>query len=112
MHYFDDNMQAIVPNEPKTGTLQIRINPDYKAQAEALFSDCGMSLTDAINIFIQMSLRVGGLPFMVNRDPGIVLSNKAADYLESEFRKGAESSKNESDWISLEKMKSKYESDT
>ena len=50
-------------NEPKTGTFRLRINPEYKAEVEKLFSECGMTLSEAINIFLQMSLRVGGLPF-------------------------------------------------
>ena len=62
---FDIVVQNVdnILNEPKTGTFRLRINPEYKAEVEKLFSECGMTLSEAINIFLQMSLRVGGLPF-------------------------------------------------
>jgi DNA-damage-inducible protein J len=44
-------------------TVQSRINSDLKEQAEIVFSSMGMSLGDAIRIFIQQSVNVGGLPF-------------------------------------------------
>ena len=47
----------------KTSSMYIRINPDDKANAEELFGKYGMSITDAINIFIHTSLLRGGLPF-------------------------------------------------
>jgi antitoxin component of RelBE/YafQ-DinJ toxin-antitoxin module len=92
-----------VVNEPKTGTFQIRINPEYKAELERLYSDCGMTLTEAVNVFFQMSLRVGGLPFLVNSDPKIVLNDRLADYLEEQHRIGKESA-DEKGWISEEEM--------
>ncbi len=44
-------------------TVQSRVNPDLKAQAESIFSNMGMSTADAIRIFLQQSVNVGGLPF-------------------------------------------------
>ena len=99
-----------VLNDPKTGTFQIRINPEYKVELERMFSECGMTLTEAINVFFQMSLRVGGLPFIVNSDPRIVLNDKLVDFLEEQHRKGLESSESKG-WISEDKMRSKYGSD-
>ena len=57
-----------VMNAPKTTTFQMRINPEIKNQAEQLFQNCGMTLTDAINVFIQQSMNVGGLPFIVTQN--------------------------------------------
>ena len=36
-----------------------------KAQADALFTELGMNLTTAFNIFVRQSLREGGIPFEV-----------------------------------------------
>jgi addiction module RelB/DinJ family antitoxin len=96
-----------VLNEPKTGTFQIRINPEYKAELERLYSECGMTLTEAVNVFFQLSLRTGGLPFLVNSDPKIVLNDRLVDYLEKQHRIGKESAK-EKGWISEDEMLSKY----
>ncbi len=47
----------------KTASLSIRIDPKVKADVEAIYSRYGMSLTEAINIFLYQSRNVGGLPF-------------------------------------------------
>lgn len=47
----------------KTTNINVRIEPETKASAEQLFSNLGLTLTDAINIFLHQSLMVGGLPF-------------------------------------------------
>ena len=52
----------------KTTTLTIRIDPTIKRKVEKLYSTFGLNLTDAINMFIHQSLRVGGLPFEL-KDP-------------------------------------------
>jgi DNA-damage-inducible protein J len=44
-------------------TVQSRVNPDLKAQAESVFAGMGMSTADAIRIFLQQSVNDGGLPF-------------------------------------------------
>ena len=97
----------IVSNEPKTGTFQMRINPEYKRQLEELFSRCGLTLSEATNVFFQMSLITGGLPFNVNTDPKVVLSYKSVAYLEGEFRQGLESAEEEG-WISEDAIRAKY----
>lgn len=47
----------------KTANLNIRIDPETKAGAERLFNSFGITVTDAVNIFLRQSLMVGGLPF-------------------------------------------------
>jgi DNA-damage-inducible protein J len=49
----------------KTGNLNIRIDPTIKENAEKLFSNFGITLTDAVNIFLHQSLLAGGLPFQL-----------------------------------------------
>lgn len=47
----------------KSASLYIRIDPEVKADVEAIYSRYGMSITDAINVFLYQSRNVGGLPF-------------------------------------------------
>jgi len=47
----------------KTASLNIRIDPETKAGAENLYSSFGITVTDAVNMFLRQSLLVGGLPF-------------------------------------------------
>ena len=76
-----------VMNAPKTSTFQMRINPEVKSQAEQIFQNCGMTLTDAINIFIQQSMNVGGLPFIVTQDSKEALRNQAIAQLMAKYRR-------------------------
>lgn len=52
-----------VMNMAKTAKLNIRIDPNTKEAAEKLFSNFGITITDAINMFLHQSLLTGGLPF-------------------------------------------------
>ena len=47
----------------KTASMYIRIDPQVKADVEAIYSQYGMSITDAINVFLYTSRNIGGLPF-------------------------------------------------
>lgn len=49
----------------KTANINLRIDPETKAKAEELFSSFGISVTDAINIFINTSIMNGGFPFQI-----------------------------------------------
>jgi DNA-damage-inducible protein J len=52
-------------NIAKTSNLNIRIDPTTKEAAEKLFSNFGITITDAVNMFLHQSLLIGGLPFSV-----------------------------------------------
>ena len=43
--------------------ILVRIWPQIKADAAAVYARWGISLSDAINIFLAKSIEVGGLPF-------------------------------------------------
>ena len=47
----------------KTAILNVRIDPETKNNAESLYSSFGITISDAINMFLHQSLLVGGLPF-------------------------------------------------
>lgn len=46
----------------------IRVEPDLKKQAAALFKSLGMDLSTATGIFYRQALRYQGLPFEVRMD--------------------------------------------
>lgn len=48
-----------------TTNFSVRMDSEIKKQSESLFSELGMNLTTAINVFLRQSLRVGGFPFDV-----------------------------------------------
>ena len=43
--------------------LTISMDSDLKEKADVLFSELGMDLRTAFNLFVKESLRVGGIPF-------------------------------------------------
>lgn len=53
---------------PKTVNMNIRVDSDSKTAAEQIYRRLGLSLPDAIRIFIEKSLYVGGLPFDLRLD--------------------------------------------
>lgn len=103
-----DMTQLSVVNAPKTATFQMRINPEVKAEAEKVFSRCGLTFTDAVNVFLQQALNVGGMPFVVASDSREALRNQAIAILMAEIQKGRDSVHDESDWVSEEEMLSRF----
>ena len=51
----------------RTANINLRIEPSTKAQAESLFGSFGISVTDAINIFLNTSIMEGGFPFQIKQ---------------------------------------------
>ena len=51
----------------RTATINIRTDPATKIDAEQLFAEFGITLSDAINIFLRKSIMEGGLPFEVRQ---------------------------------------------
>jgi len=54
-----------VINMAKTTNINIRTEPELKKRIEALFSQFGITTSDAVNIFFHQSLMQGGLPFQM-----------------------------------------------
>lgn len=50
-----------------TTNITIRIDKKLKKQAETLFSELGMNISTAFNVFLRQSIREGGIPFMINK---------------------------------------------
>ena len=51
----------------KIASISMRVNPRIKAEAESIYGSLGMTLTEAINIFLHKSILEGGLPFDVRQ---------------------------------------------
>ena len=86
---------------PKTATFQMRINPDVKQQVEDIYAQQGLTFTDAVNIFIQQSLNMGGLPFLVSPENEAYMKDKAMRRLMAEIQRGWDSAEKDG-WISEE----------
>ncbi len=50
---------------PKTETLHIRVNENVKENAEATLEMLGISISEAVNMFLCQVNLTGGLPFEV-----------------------------------------------
>ena len=61
----------------RNANLHIRTDAETKAGAEQLFATFGITVTDAVNMFLRQSLLVGGLPFEV-RQPRYNAETEAA----------------------------------
>jgi len=48
---------------PKTASLNVRLDSEIKRNAEAVYSRYGLSLAEAVTVFLHQSCNIGGLPF-------------------------------------------------
>ena len=49
-------------------STNISIDADIKAKAQELFSDFGLDLSTAINMFLRQSVRENSIPFNISRE--------------------------------------------
>ena len=49
-----------------TTNISIRMDSELKEQADELFSELGLNLSTAFNIFVRQSLREGKIPFEIS----------------------------------------------
>jgi len=63
----------------ETTNLNIRIDKELKEQAEVFFSELGLNMSSAFNIFVRQSLRQGKIPFELSivADPFYTQANMA-----------------------------------
>lgn len=50
----------------KTATLNLRINPDVKKDAEAVLKQLGVPLSTAIDMYLRQIVLTGGIPFTIS----------------------------------------------
>lgn len=49
----------------KTTTLNLRVNPRLKGQAEDILQQLGIPMSTAVNMFLNQITLVGGIPFPI-----------------------------------------------
>ena len=59
--------------------VNIRVDPELKRKAEAVYAELGMNLSTALNVFLRSSVRYGGLPFDLRLDAFNVETLNAMD---------------------------------
>lgn len=60
-------------------TANISIDPEIKAQAQALFAEFGMDLSTAINVFLRQAIYEHAIPFEIKREIPNAVTSKALD---------------------------------
>jgi len=56
----------------KSATFTFRVNPQIKQDASDLFESLGITMSDAINLFLHQALIEGGFPFEIKQKPNDV----------------------------------------
>lgn len=51
-----------------TTNLNIRTDKEVKEQADHIFSELGLNMTTAVNVFLRTTIRENGLPFELKLD--------------------------------------------
>ena len=51
-----------------TTNLNIRTDKEIKEQADKIFSELGLNMTSAINVFLRTTIRERGIPFPLKLD--------------------------------------------
>ncbi len=77
----------------KTVTLNLRVNPTLKEQAESILQRLGVPMSTAVDMFLNQITLVGGIPFPVTlpKAPASVNADLMSnDALHAKFRKGLE----------------------
>ena len=99
-----------ISSAPKTTTFQMRMNPEIKQRAEQLYASYGLNLTDAINIFIQQSLKTHGLPFLLSPENEEYMKTKALKRLMAELEASWDSAE-QNGWVSENEARRRLELD-
>ena len=89
--------------EPKDSTFQVRINSEIKKTVEEIYAKTGMTLTDAFNTFIQQSLNVEGLPFIVTKNSKEALREQSIAMLMLDLKRAEERAEVEG-WIDADDL--------
>ncbi|MBQ1452008.1 MAG: type II toxin-antitoxin system RelB/DinJ family antitoxin [Clostridia bacterium] len=75
----------------KSDMFRFRINPEVRKEVESVYEKTGLTLTQAINIFIRQSINAGGLPFQATEDNAEMIKAKSIERLVKELEYGENS---------------------
>jgi DNA-damage-inducible protein J len=62
-----------------TTNLNIRTDKEIKEQAEIIFSELGLNMTTAVNMFLRTTIREHGIPFTLKLDTPNEVTVKAIE---------------------------------
>ena len=75
----------------KTANYNIRLDPAIKAKAEETYAGFGLNLSEAINVFLHMSIKWQGFPFEI-RNPKLnaqtILAMQETEQILDEYNSG------------------------
>ena len=91
---------------PKNTVFQLRINKEVKEAAEELFGRCGLTLADALNLFIQQSLNRGRIPFEITAGTYDIERELLRERFLSELDRAAEASNRSA--FTTEELRKRY----
>ena len=75
----------------KTATLNLRVNPALKEQAEDILRQLGVPMSTAVDMFLKQITLVGGIPFSVTLPKASAAVNAdlmTADEIHAKLQKG------------------------
>lgn len=61
----ESHRKEVIDMAHMTANLSIRTDKAVKEQAQQIFSELGMDMTTAVNVFLRQVISCGGLPFAV-----------------------------------------------
>ena len=75
----------------KSSTLNLRINPTLKQEAESVLSRLGIPMSTAVDIFLNQVVLSGGIPFAVTLPKApeeINISRMSEDQIHAKLQRG------------------------
>lgn len=72
----------------KNANLNVRVDGEVKKEAEQLFASFGITVSDAVNMFLYKSLMVGGLPFSLTQQRYNAKTEAAMREVEQKIKEG------------------------
>jgi addiction module RelB/DinJ family antitoxin len=75
----------------KTATLNLRVNPSLKSEAETILSRLGIPMSTAVDMFLNQVVMVGGIPFSVKipkQSADIDLSQMTDEQIHAKLQRG------------------------
>ena len=82
----------------KSATLNLRVNPTLKEQAEDILRQLGIPMSTAVDMFLNQITLVGGIPFSVTlpKAPACVNADMmTADTIHTKLQKGLDDVEND-----------------
>ncbi|MET3616581.1 DNA-damage-inducible protein J [Peptoniphilus olsenii] len=63
-------------------TISVRIDNEVKEQADKLFSELGMNISSAVNVFLKQAIREQAIPFKISINDETRIYNEAEKFVD------------------------------